>query len=125
MTICIHVSGKRRVVCAGDLNKRITLQGRSITPPIFGSADFTETFAAGNERWAAINTIAGKTIFDGMNQKDVALTHEIFIRYDATVTAETWILYNGRRFDIAAVEDMEERHEWMRLLCTDKMTSTV
>jgi len=125
MSSCQRVSGKRRVVCAGDLNKRITIHGRSITPPVFGSADFTETFATGVNRWAAINTIAGKTVFDGVNQKDVALTHEIFIRYDSTVTAEAWILYNSRRFDIVAVEDLEERHQFQRLLCIDKMASTL
>lgn len=125
MTRCIHVAGKRRVICAGDLNKRITLQNRAIVPPIFGSSDFSESFDAGNDRWAAIKTVKGKTIFDGLNQRDREVTHEVFIRYDSTVTAETWISYNSRRFDIIDVEDFEERHEFMRLLCTDKMTSSV
>jgi SPP1 family predicted phage head-tail adaptor len=107
----------------GDLNQRITLQDRDIVPPIFGGPDFIEDFTEDNERWAAIQTVHGKTFFDGVNQRDVNLTHEIFIRYDSTVTAETWILYNSRRFDIVSVEDLDEQHEFMRLLCIDKGTS--
>lgn len=125
MTACEHVLGARRVVCAGDLNKRITLQGRSITAPVAGSPDFTETFAAGTERWAAIKTVAGKTFFDGVNQRDREVTHQFVIRYDSSVTAETWISYNSRRFDIMAVEDLDERHEFMMLWCTDKATSGI
>jgi SPP1 family predicted phage head-tail adaptor len=109
----------------GDLNQRITLQDRDIVPPIFGDADFDEDFSADNERWASIQTVHGKTFFDGVNQRDVNLTHEIFIRYDATVTAETWILYDGRRFDIVAVEDLDEQHTFMRLQCIDKGSSAV
>ena len=125
MTRCVKVGGRRRHLCPGDLDKRITLQNRDIVPPLFGVTDFTHAFTADSGRWANIQTITGKTMFDGVNQKDVALTHEMFVRYDLRITAETWILYDGRRFDIVAVEDLEERHEWQRLLCIDKGKSTV
>lgn len=125
MTCRSRVGGKRRKVCVGDLNQRITLQNRDIVPPIFENPDFTEDFTADDEVWASIQTVHGKTFFDGVNQRDVNLTHEIFIRYDATVTAETWILYDSRRFDIITVEDLDEQHEFMRLLCIDKGTSHV
>lgn len=125
MTCRSRVGNRRRKVCVGDLNQRITLQDRDIVPPIFGDADFTEDFTEDNDCWAAIQTVHGKTFFDGVNQRDVNLTHEIFIRYDATVTAETWILYDSRRFDIVSVEDLDEQHTFMRLMCVDKGTSQV
>lgn len=122
---CQAVGNRRRVVCAGDLNQRITLQNRDIAPPIFGDSDFSETFSGDSDRWAAIQTVTGKTFFDSVNSVDVNITHEVYIRYDSTVTAETWILYNSRRLDIMAVEDLEERNEFMKLTCVDKGISQV
>jgi SPP1 family predicted phage head-tail adaptor len=122
---CVRVGGRHRVVCAGDLNKRISIQNRAIVPPVSGTPDFTETFSGSIDRWAAIQTVKGKTIFDGLNQRDREVTHEVFIRYESGVTSESWIIYNSRRFDIIDVEDLEERHEFLRILCTDKLGSAL
>lgn|SRR5512139_1880929 len=103
-------------VTTGELNKQVTLQNRAIVPPIFGSADFDESFSTTATVWASIKTKAGKTIFDGVNQ-DVRITHEIIIRYDSTVTAETWIEFEGKKIDIVQVEDINEEHAFLRLLC--------
>ena len=110
----------RRKICIGDLNARICLQKRTLTEPTFGQAEFGEDFEGESEVWAAIRTTAGKVFFDGVN-RDVNVTHEVFIRYDPTVTTETWVeLRDGRRLDIVNVENLEERHEYLRLLCTDR-----
>jgi SPP1 family predicted phage head-tail adaptor len=101
----------------------ITLQNRAITPPVFDGIDFSETFTDAAEVWALINTISGKTFFDGVGT-EINITHEIYIRYDSTVTSETWIEFNGRRFDILQTEDLEERNEFMRLTCTDRGSNT-
>jgi SPP1 family predicted phage head-tail adaptor len=122
---CQRLASKRRGVCAGDLDKRIVLQNRTLNPPVFGDPDFTESFTAANTRWAGVETVAGKTFFDSVNQVDQTITHYWYIRYDATVTSQTWILYDSRRFDILATEDLDERHEFMRLICVDKGVSQV
>ena len=110
----------RRKLCVGDLRDRICLQTRTITEPAFGNAEFGEDFEGESEVWAAIKTMSGKVFFDGVGA-DVNVTHEVLIRHDPTVTAETWIeLGDGRRLDIVNVEDLEERGEYLRLLCTDR-----
>lgn len=109
----------RRIVCAGDLSSLVTLQNRDIVEPIFGETDFAEEFSGDSKVWAKVVTVAGKTFFDQVNA-DVALTHEITIRYDPTVTAETWVQAESRRFDIVSVEDLEERHEFMLLRCVER-----
>lgn len=125
MTQCVRVGGRRRIVCAGDLNKRITIENRAIVPPVSGSVDFTESFSSPIDRFAAIQTTKGKTIFDGVNQRDREVSHEIFMRYESGITSESWIRYQGRRLDIIEVEDLDERHEFLRILCTDKLARTV
>jgi SPP1 family predicted phage head-tail adaptor len=109
---------KHRKPCIGDLRDEIKLQNRNITPPPFDDPDFDETFTALSTVWAGIETVAGKTYFNGVNE--VPITHTVTIRFDSTVTAETWIEFNGRRIDILSVEDWEERHEWMILTCGER-----
>jgi len=107
------------------MDRQISLQPRDIAAPIWGTPDFSEVFGAGTVVWAKIDTVTGKTFFDSVNQQDQTVTHEIYIRYDSTVTSELWILYESRHFKILAVEDLEERHEFMKLTCVDKGASSV
>lgn len=119
MAICSKIRRKKRQVCVGDLNTEIILQDRAITEPLFGDPDFDENFTDTATVWAAVNTVDGKTFFDGVST-DTNITHEIFIRYDATVTAETWIELGGQRIDILRVQNLEERNQFMKLICSDR-----
>jgi len=120
MSRCSRVGSRKRRVCAGDLNKLVTVQNRAIEAPDWNSPDFDEQFSNDSAAWAAIQTVTGKTFFDSVNQRDETMTHEIFIRYDSSVTSESWLLYDSRRFDILAVENLEERNEFLKLTCVDK-----
>lgn len=103
----------------GNMRNRIILHDSIIKAPLFGSVDFDEDFQ-GLEAWAAIKSVSGKVLFDsvGVGQE---VTHEVFIRYDYNVNAETYVqVDDGRRFKVLSVEDFEERHEYMRLLCTER-----
>lgn len=126
MATCTRTSTHRRSACIGAMDRRITLQARDLTPPPFGSVDFDEAFSGDNVVWASVRTVRGKTFFDEVNTVDREVTHEVTIRYDATVDAEVWIhLDDGRRLDILRVDDLDERHEWLVLTCTDKGASKV
>lgn len=124
MPKCVKIQRRHRKPCIGDLSDEIILQNRAIAPPVFGDPDFDETFTNTATVWASIKTVAGKTFFDGVNTETL-ITHEILIRYDSTVTAETWIEFESRRFDILDVDDFEERHEWMYLTCTERGSNTL
>ena len=111
------IGSKNRQVCIGDLNTRITIHVRSVQTPVFEGIDFTEKFNPSEEVWAMVTTVAGKTLFDGINQ-DVALSHEIYIRYRDDVNSESWIDLDGILLDILRTEDLDESHEFLRLFCT-------
>lgn len=123
MPKCIRIKRKKRQICLGDLDSLITLENRNIQAPEFDTVDFDEVFTeAIPDVWAMIETVRGKTFFDGVNtEKDI--THLIYIMFDLTVTAETWVKFNdGRRFDILDVENLDERSQFMLLHCQDKGT---
>lgn len=97
---------------------------RSIEEPLSGSVDFDEAFD-GRGAWASVKSVAGKTFFNAANV-DVSLTHEIMIRFDPAVSAETWLqLEDGSRVKIVDVENLEERREWQRLRCTERGSKTI
>ena len=121
MPQCQRIHRKRRQLCIGDMDSQITLENRNIQAPDFDTVDFDEEFTAPNPAaWALIETVRGKTFFDGVStEKDV--THWIYINFDVTVTAETWVkLVDGRRLDILRVENLDERSDFMLLHCDDR-----
>jgi len=99
--------------------KTITLQNRDIAPPVFGKSDFDESFSGDQDVQAIVKTIRGKTFFDGVSAERL-ITHEMRVSYLAGVTAETWILFKGRRVDILAVENCCENDEVLILTCSDR-----
>ena len=122
MPRCVRLKRKHRKICVGDLNNTITLQDRAITAPSSGF-DATEAFTTNTpDAWAKIDTSRGETVFDG-SDTEVDVTHVFTIRWLSGITAETWILFDGERFDILDTQDLEERNEWLIMKCTNKGTT--
>jgi len=121
MPRCVRIKGKSRKVCLGDLDTLITLENRAIQAPVFDAVDFDEEFTAPNPPvFAMLQTVSGKTFFDGVSTEQ-DITDWIYIRFDVTVTAETWVkLGDGSRLDILRVENLDRRSEFMLLHCTDR-----
>lgn len=111
-----------RKISVGDLRDRITVSDRAITEPGFGAVNFGEDFPDCREVWAKVRTVNGRSVFTGADT-DVAVTHEVTIRYDSEVTSESWFrLLDGTRLRIIDMEDPEERHEYLILQCTARGT---
>lgn len=121
MPECIKLKKKKRQYCIGDLRDEIVLQNRSLEPPVneIDSTDLTEEFTDTLIILSAINTVSGKTYFDGIGT-ETNITHEIGFRFVEGITAETWILYDERRLDILNLQDLDERREWLLAQCVDR-----
>jgi SPP1 family predicted phage head-tail adaptor len=104
------------------MDKIVTLSERAIVEPGFGKTAFEEEFPDGREAWAMVRTLTGRAIFNGADT-EVVITHEVTIRYDVQVTSETWVLLDdGTRLDVEDTQDLEERHEYLVLLCKARGT---
>ena len=99
----------------------ITLQNRDILPPVFGTPDFDEDFTNDTIVKAIISTKRGKVLFDGV-ATDNPITHKMCIKWLTGVTAETWVEFKGRRFDVLDVENCCEKDETLILRCTERGT---
>lgn len=120
MSIRTVLRRKHRTLCVGDLKDQIILHNRNIEEPVFGEVDATEDFNPIKSVWASVKTVSGKTFFSDVHG-DIAVTHEISIRYRDDVSAETWIeLGSGTRLKIVNTQNLEERNEWLVLLCSER-----
>lgn len=104
----------------GNLRDRITIHTRSIIPPGYNSAKFTEAYDAGTPVWAEISSIdtvnSGQNVFDGVQLNDGA-TDLIVIRYRSGITTQNRISFEGNYYEILATKDIERRHEYWELRC--------
>ena len=115
MPQCIKTKFKRRGICAGDLDRLIVIDGRTLTTPKT-SVDFEQTFAQEKKVWAALETSKGRQMFFTTNL-DVAVTHVFGIRWFAGLDSENWIKYKNELYDIIEVENLDERDEFYIVYC--------
>lgn len=122
MPKCISIKKPDRKICAGDLRDKIVIQVRTITPPATSGVDFTEAFSSDATVWSMVETKMGVEIFNGTSLKGVA-THYFYIRYRADLTAESWLKFNSKYYDILDVQNLDERNEFLLLRCSLRGTT--
>jgi SPP1 family predicted phage head-tail adaptor len=106
-------------ITSANLRHRVRLQQRASARDALGQEDpaaWTDAIVA----WADIQPAAGRSQLAGEAQAS-PVTHTVTIRYRPGVTARMRVLYGTRIFEIDSVIDVEERHFWLELLCTEGM----
>ena len=101
----------------GAMRHKVEIQERRIRG---GSTDHEEIFTTEATVQAQIKTLGrGIEVFDDTNTSRTA-SHAIVMRHRAGLTAENWILFDGRRFDILSIVFVDERKRFQRLLCVER-----
>ena len=106
------------MIRAGDLDKRVTIQAKTVT------------FNAYNEpieTWSELATVWAEAITKDSKGREFTAAQKLFaevsivfrIRYRADVTPVHRVVYAGRTFGILAVEDAALTHESMLLTCRE------
>ncbi len=103
----------------GSLRHRITLQKRATGNDGFGQDG--NSWADVLSCWASIEPSARNEQVVGEAMVS-SRTHIVMIRYRAGVTSRMRIVHGARVFEIGSVIDLEERHFWLQLDCTEGMT---
>jgi SPP1 family predicted phage head-tail adaptor len=122
MAKCKPITREIPIICIGDLNRKIIIKTRVLTPPSTNSTDYTEVFTTVATVWAMIKTsgLKGRSEFDGtqMSAMDrISNTHEMYIRYRSGITQEHFIEYNSEYYDILEVFNMDEANTVTHLKC--------
>ena len=126
MSTCVKIKGKKRNLCAGDLDKIITINNRKIAPPTTDDdTDYSEDFTQVNfdDTLAMVLTTKKGTLFFGNDTNvDRTIDIEFYIYFLSGIVdvAGIWIEFEGSNYDLLAVEDLDKRHEVLRLICSER-----
>ena len=100
----------------GKLRHRVTIQQLIRGDDGYGGT--IETWQDVATVWAVIEPLRGNERYTAQ-QVQSELTHKVTIRYRAGIKPQMRLLYKGKTFEIEAVIDVEERHQWLELLCSE------
>ena len=102
---CYQTIGKKKKkVCIGSMSSRIKIQKRVET---FLSTGKTYTFVDVWEVWANKTGVGGYQKFSGININDIP-TDVFNIRDIEEITSEYWVNYEGDRYRIIEIRDVED-----------------
>lgn len=104
---------------AGELNKRITLQIKTVTRGAYGAEIIVRSDFA--TVWAKIEPLRGREYFQAaqiQNENYVRIT----IRYIKNATPEWGVKYGSKYLDIQSVINIDEANDRIELMCIEATT---
>lgn len=108
---------RRRKVPIGDMRTPVIIHKAEIMAPNVG-VDFGRKITPVVEPWwCKVTTVTGVYMFDSSNVEQI-ITHDFQGRFHPDVDRDMVIEQGGEYYKIISAEDMEERHEFLRLRCT-------
>ena len=121
MTCKKLVKFQKTKICTKDLDKRITLQYPFNVGTSNASANTTRSFKDILKVWAAVKTNPTGQFFEDTNIEE-AITTDFYIRFTSLVDLgkKIWVLFNGKRFKIANVENLNEDNRFFRLRAIER-----
>lgn len=130
MVKCVTKQGTKTKICAGDLNRPITILRLKQTASGNESTDYDIDFEKVADIWAMLDD-SGNSVskFEG-TAIDPSITHFFYIRFipnvDTRCTIRLKNLHNNeyKYFRVKAVKNIEELSGFLRIDCNERGKST-
>lgn len=97
----------RNLVKAGKLRHRVTIRRESYSTNSFGEREISSDAIVG-EQWAEIRPLKGREI-EIAGQVNSEATHRVIMRYVWEILPTDYLSFEGRRFNIAEIKNLDER----------------
>lgn len=106
---------------AGGLRHRVQIIRHNPNPPQNETGETIEQDAAGQYRWAKIETPTTTTGYEKYRAVEVIedVSHIVTIRYTPEISTADQLRYRGRTLDIASMIDPDELHIDLILFCKE------
>jgi SPP1 family predicted phage head-tail adaptor len=100
----------------GEPRERVQLKQRVTTDEDEGGE--TALYVPLATVWARVRTLSARpaTAADG---RAVALTHSVVLRYRSDIGPGDRIVHAGRSLEVLAASDLNGRHAWLSLTCSE------
>jgi SPP1 family predicted phage head-tail adaptor len=102
---------------SGMLRQIVSVQTRSTVRTATGG--YTESWATAATRKAAVDSEIGRKFFAAMQAETERSVTVVMRYYDGLTTKDHRLLYGARAFNIVHIRNLEERKQWMVMLCKE------
>ncbi|KZZ86229.1 phage head closure protein [Bacillus sp. SJS] len=96
----------------GQLNSKISIKGLTRTSDNAGG--YEDKFEVIKYVWAFIKPISGREYYQAQQSQSV-ITHTFVVRYDAEIDRTQVIEYQGRKFDIQYIINVDEQNRYLEI----------
>lgn len=101
-----------------DMRYRVAIQAPVSTQDSFGQVNAPGTYTTVVTRWAAIEPLSGKQL-EIARQLASEITHRFTFRY-RVIPLSSRLLYDGRKFQILYVRNVDETKELVEVLAVER-----
>ena len=101
---------------AGNLRRQVLIQQRGATVDTYGQRSTTWSDLV--TTMADIQPLQGREL-ELAQAINAEVTHLVVMRYRPGITAAMRVVYQGRRFAIHSVMDVDTRHKTLQLACAE------
>ena len=104
---------------SGDLRRQVLIQQRGTTTDSYGQRSTTWSDVA--TTMADIQPLQGREL-EIAQAINAEVSHTVVMRYRTGITAAMRLVYQGRKFAIHAVTDVDTRHKTLQLTCAEGLS---
>jgi SPP1 family predicted phage head-tail adaptor len=99
---------------AASLREPLTFQRKISTPDSIGgqTVQWIDLYTTRGQ----VTPLSGREALQAM-QLTASITHRVYVRYRADLTAADRVVMRGNPMQIRAVLNMEMRNQWLELMC--------
>lgn len=105
-----------KCICPGDLKRRILIEQVGRARDAVGGQ--VEAWGELATVWAKVEPLSATERY-WRQQTAGQASHRVTIRYRTDVTTKMRVSYNGRRFEIRGVTDVDDARAWLELSCDE------
>jgi hypothetical protein len=114
--------------CISDLNKKCTIETRTIVPPQMGQLSSTMSFTVFFTGFFKILTLRGSRRFSGVNINTKA-THLFITRWKTSLddmdgAGEHFVRRNENLYRVEEITNLNEHNRWLILQCSERGIDT-
>lgn len=117
-------------ICEGDFNRKIKIQYTASAANNKPNSNASTSFNDLIQVWAMVKTnslISGSSDFIQNVNTQKGFSIDFFIRYTASIDfeRELWVEFNGNRYKVGSVDNIDKRNELIRLRASERGKKTV
>lgn len=105
-----------RTINIGKLNKRLTfMKLAEITDEIGQTSQLLRPICT---IWGSLYPVRGMEFYE-IQKVQSRITHKCYVRYHDDIDSNCYIEYNGKKYTIESVIDVDLAHKMLEIMCTE------